>query len=194
MNMRPSYMAVMISVKDIKYILVATLIGVLPFFSGCSGEGNQDLTKYMQDVRQRPAKPIEPIPTFKEYRSFTYSSAGKRSPFDPPAELISSIDNTFEKPTARHPDPTRPKEYLENFSINAISMVGTISKSGGLWALVNDGTGNVHRVTKGNHMGKNYGEIVDVTNQEIKLIELVSDGGNGWVERPKALKLIESKD
>jgi len=169
-------------------------IALVLVFVGCSGGGNQDLVKYMQDVHQRPAKPIEPIPTFKEYRSFTYSSAGARSPFDPPAELISLSDNVPINRTTRKPDLTRAKEYLENFNISSISMVGTISKAGGLWALVNDGTGNVHRVTKGNYMGRNMGEIVGITNTEISLIELVQDGGNGWVERPKVLKLVESKD
>jgi type IV pilus assembly protein PilP len=176
------------------YRLVFPLVFVL-MTSGCSGGSNQDLVKYMQDVHQRPAKPIEPIPTFKEYRSFTYSSAGMRSPFDPPVELIPGIDNALSgSRTTRKPDPTRPKEYLENFSIGSISMVGTISKGGGLWALVNDGTGNVHRVTKGNYLGRNLGQIVGITNTEISLVELVPDGGNGWVERPKILKLVESKD
>jgi len=163
--------------------------------SACSGGGQQDLVKYMQEVHQRPAKAIEPIPSFPEYRSFAYSAAGARSPFDPPAELVQGVDGMqLGTHTDIKPDPTRPKEYLENFSISAISMMGTISKNGGLWALVNDGTGNIHRVTTGNYMGRNMGRIVSITNTQINLVEIVPDGGNGWVERPKVLKLIESKD
>jgi len=174
-------------------ILLVVLAVVL--ISGCSGGGDQDLVKYMQEVHQRPAKPIEPIPSFPEYRSFTYSAAGARSPFDPPAELVTGVDGIV--PGGRtdlKPDLTRPKEYLENFSISAVTMVGTISKSGGLWALVNDGTGNIHRVTTGNYMGRNHGRIVGIDNTQISLLEIVPDGGNGWVERPKVLKLVESKD
>ncbi len=173
------------------FIVLVTLT-----ISGCSGGGQQDLIKYMQEVHQRPAKAIEPIPSFPEYRSFTYSAAGIRSPFDPPAELVAGMDNMLMggARTSLKPDPTRPKEYLENFSISAITMVGTISKSGGLWALVNDGTGNIHRVTTGNYMGRNLGRIVAINNTQVSLVEIVPDGSNGWIERPKVLKLIESKD
>jgi len=171
------------------------LVLMILVISGCSGGGQQDLVKYMQEVHQRPAKAIEPIPSFPEYRSFTYSAAGTRSPFDPPVELVvGDLGMQLGTRTDLKPDPTRPKEYLENFSISAITMVGTISKGGGLWALVNDGTGNIHRVTTGNYMGRNLGRIVSISNTQVSLVELVPDGGNGWVERPKVLKLIESKD
>jgi type IV pilus assembly protein PilP len=175
--------------------LVCFIFGFILFITGCSGGGDQDLIKYMQEVHQRPAKPIEPIPSFPEYRSFTYSAAGTRSPFDLPAELVDNPENAEQgRHTDVKPDLGRPKEYLENFSISAISMVGTISKSGGFWALVNDGTANVHRVTIGNYMGRNHGRIVGITNNQINLVEIVPDGGNGWVERPKTMKLVESKD
>jgi len=175
--------------------LVYFIFGFIVLAAGCSGGGDQDFIKYMQEVHQRPAKPIEPIPSFPEYRSFTYSAAGARSPFDLPAELVeSSVGMTAGQRTDVKPDIGRPKEYLENFSISAVSMVGTISKAGGFWALVNDGTGNIHRVTTGNYMGRNHGRIVGISNNQISLVEIVPDGGNGWVERPKVMKLIESKD
>jgi len=175
--------------------LVCSVIGSAMLLAGCSGGGDQDLIKYMQEVHQRPAKPIEPIPTFAEYKSFNYSAAGARSPFDLPAELVESFGGpTLGGRTDVKPDIGRPKEYLENFSVSAITMVGTISKAGGFWALVNDGTGNVHRVTVGNYMGRNHGRIININNNQISLVEIVPDGGNGWVERPKVMKLIESKD
>lgn len=176
--------------------LLYFIFGLVVFTAGCSGGGNQDLIKYMQEVHQRPAKPIEPIPSFPEYRSFNYSAAGARSPFDLPTELVDSggVMGLGQGRAAVKPDIGRPKEYLENFSISAVSMVGTISKAGGFWALVNDGTGNVHRVTTGNYMGRNHGRIVGISNNQISLVEIVPDGGNGWVERPKVLKLDESRD
>ena len=175
--------------------LVYSVFGFAILLAGCSGGGDQDLIKYMQEVHQRPAKPIEPIPSFTEYKSFNYSAAGARSPFDLPAELVESFGGVaLTGRTDVKPDIGRPKEYLENFSISAVTMVGTISKAGGFWALVNDGTGNVHRVTIGNYMGRNHGRIVSINNNQVNLVEIVPDGGNGWVERPKVMKLVESRD
>lgn len=180
--------------KLVSRVFTATALGLPVLLAGCSGGGQQDLIQYMQEVRQRPSKPIEPIPPFAEYHSFAYSSAGKRSPFDQPIEImaIATVDMSNRPPVK--PDPNRPKEFLENFSISAIAMVGTMAKNNQLWALVNDGTGNIHRVKVGNYMGRNQGRISNVTNTQIELVEIVPDGGGGWFERPQVVKLVESKN
>jgi len=176
------------------YGLTAALLVVLTL-GGCSGGGgNQDLVRYMQEVRQRPAKPIDPIPAFEEYRSFTYSAAAGRSPFDLPVELVLSEIGLVGSRTDVKPDLARPKDPLEYFSISAITMVGTVNKADEMWALVNDGTGNIHRVRKGNYMGRNHGRIINIDNTQISLVEIVPDGVSGWIERPKVLKLVESSD
>ena len=41
--------------------------------------------------------------------------------------------------------------------------------------------GLVHRVTVGNHMGQNYGRIVAITDSEIQLVEIISDGIGGFL-------------
>lgn len=182
-----------------KFRLLALLLGASPFLmTGCSGGGaNEDLVQYMQDVRQRPARPIEPIPSFPTYKTFIYSAASVRSPFEKPQVIILTEDGQpIDSGVEVKPDLTRPKEYLERFSINAISMVGTMErpdKDEGLWALVDDGTGNVHRVKVGNYMGRNHGRIIGVTSMQISLIEIVPTGTGSWVERPKVLQLVESK-
>lgn len=169
---------------------IVSLLGLsLVVLTGCSGSsGHSDLIQYMQEVRQRPSKPIEPIPPMPEYRSFTYSAAGKRSPFDPPIELIDGGAFIGQRTDVK-PDPARPKEPLENFSISSLSMVGTIGKDGALWALVDDGLGTIHRVGVGNYMGRNHGKIVGLDNYQINLLEIVPDGSTGWIERPKIIKL-----
>ncbi len=170
--------------------IVLTAVGLV----SCSGGSHQDLVEYMQEVRQKPARPIEPIPTFSEYHSFTYSAAGIRSPFEAPVgiDFIEGIAQGQIDGPAVQPDPTRIKEYLESFSISSIQMVGTISKGNELWALVDDGTGNIHRVKEGNYMGRSHGRIIAVDNIQISMVEIVPNGLDGWVERPKVLKLVES--
>lgn len=179
-----------------KFLIHLSWVLLLVLQVGCSGGGHQDLVQYMREIRERPARPIEPIPSFKEYHSHTYGSAGGRSPFEQPVEIDIFDDNGMRVVGDRavQPDPARIKEYLESFSISAINMVGTIAKGDRLWALVDDGTGNIHRVQEDNYMGRNHGRIVSVNNIQISLIEIVPDGLSGWVERPKLLRLVESED
>jgi type IV pilus assembly protein PilP len=47
-------------------------------------------------------------------------------------------------------------------------------------------------VHDGNHMGQDYGVIVDITDSGIKLKELVQDGSGDWSERSSTLNLLQA--
>ena len=170
----------------IKPVLIACLSFACLACSG--GREHADLKLFMEEVRSHPQGEIEPLPTFRMYESFKYSVAAFRSPFEKP--LAATADNLGGR-TAVKPDQNRAREYLEDFNISAISLVGTIEKDGVIWSLINDGEGSVHRVTVGNYLGKNHGQIVAVKVSQIDVIEIVPDGKTGWVERPRALALKE---
>ena len=163
---------------------------------GCGDSGLSDLDSYMQEVRLRPVPPIEPIPTFPQFEAFVYKAAGKRSPFEKPQALIEiEIDgNKVTGGLVVKPDELRPKEYLEQYNISSITMVGTVTKDGEIWGLVDDGTSNIHRVQVGNYMGRNHGKIFHIDNGRIDLKEIVPNGDDLWVERPKTLQLRESAE
>lgn len=160
--------------------------------AGCSGgKSNIDLQTFMDETRRRPGGDVEPLPAFRAYQSFMYSAATLRSPFDPPVKIIQEY--ILGKRSDLKPDLNRQKEYLEGFSLSSLHMVGTIKKDDTLWALVTDGQGGVHRVTLGNYMGKDHGKVVVTTPTQLTVVEIVSDGLDGWVERPKTLELKEKE-
>ena len=164
---------------------------LMVFVGGCVRDLS-DLDTYMQDVRKRPAPPIEPIPTFPQYEAFIYSAAGLRSPFEKPQAIQEiMLDGEGGGELVVKPDEQRVKEYLEQFNISAMVMVGTVVKDGGMWGLLDDGTGNVHRVQVGNYVGRNHGKIYYIDNSRIDVKEIVPNGPAGWIERPKTLKLQE---
>jgi type IV pilus assembly protein PilP len=53
------------------------------------------------------------------------------------------------------------------------------------------GADGVHRVRIGEYMGRNHGRIVAITENAIEIVELVPDGADGWLERPRTLALQE---
>ncbi len=174
-----------------------SIIGVcVLLLAGCGDGGMSDLDNYMQEVRARPVKQIDPIPTFPQFDTFAYKSSGKRSPFEKP-QALQEIDIDGNKVTGGvvvKPDELRPKEYLEQFNISSITMVGTVTKDGEMWGLVDDGTSNIHRVQVGNYMGRNHGKIYHIDKGRIDLKEIVPNGPDQWVERPKTLQLRESAE
>lgn len=175
-------------------LLTVGMIALVPvlLLSGCQGEQFGDLKQWMQQVKARPTKPIEPIPTYPPYKSFTYGAMAKRSPFQKPV-AIREIARLSGPASNVKPDPNRPKEYLEQFPIESLTMVGTLKKDGRLWALINDGQGGVHAVTVGNYIGRNNGKVVAVSENEIQMREIVPNGANAWVERPRTMRLREAE-
>ena len=91
------------------------------------------------------------------------------------------------------PDFNRVKQNLEQFAIAQLAMVGTLSQSGTLYALVRDIEGVVHRIRKGDYMGTDHGKVQSLSDVAIELVEIVSDGTGGWVQRARtvALKSVE---
>ena len=70
-------------------------------------------------------------------------------------------------------------------------MVGTLERQQNSWALVRMSDSTIHRVKPGNFMGQNHGKIVQITESELELTEIVPDGLGGWMERQAALALSE---
>ncbi|MCE2027647.1 pilus assembly protein PilP [Sessilibacter corallicola] len=167
-----------------KLILLVVTAGVL---SACGGANNGDLTQYIAETKRRPAGAIDPLPSFTPYQSFTYSAATKRSPFQPPVRAIEEFVGGGSADI--QPDLNRVREFLENFSIASLTMVGTLEREGSLWALIDDGRGGIHRVRKGNYLGRDHGKIVTASQNQLTVLELVSDGLDGWIERPRTIEL-----
>lgn len=170
-----------------------TLVAVTVALGGCGGGDDlTDLKRWIAEVQARPRPPIEPLPEFRPYESFSYSAASLRSPFEPPVEVKPLVAGSSGKEVK--PDPHRVKEFLEGFSFDALRMVGTITRDDGiLWALVNDDQGGIHRVKIGNYLGRNDGRIIEVSETAVNVIEIVVDGKGGWVERPRSLPLITTE-
>ncbi|MCD9459742.1 pilus assembly protein PilP [Marinibactrum halimedae] len=154
---------------------------------GCGGAQHDDLQQFMAETKRRPAGSIEPLPSFSPYEAFIYAAATLRSPFEPPVKVIDPFISGPRSDVT--PDLNRVKEYLEEFPVQSLTLVGSISKGGTLWALINDGNGGIHRVREGNYMGRDHARVISAGKTQLTLVEIVSDGLNGWVERPRTLEL-----
>jgi type IV pilus assembly protein PilP len=181
----------MIMMKTFNMVLRGSLAMVALFtLSACDAGGDfSDLQAKMAEIKARPRGRIEPPPEFAPIASVSYSVHQMRSPFMPPVD-----DASMDIPQGRkvEPDFTRPREYLERFTLDSLQLVGSISRPGApLEVLIKDPTGTVNRVRIGNHMGKNFGRVIEVTETSVGVLEIVPDGQDGWVERSRSIRLVE---
>lgn len=154
--------------------------------TACS-TGMADLEQYVTEVKARKTRQIEPIPQIKQYEAFAYVGGERRNPFvraEPQKDPNAPGNNI-------RPDPNRNPEPLEEFPLDGLRMLGTINKDKVVFALVKAPDNVVHRVTRGNHMGQNYGKIVSVSETAIDLVEIIPDGFGGFMERPANLALSQ---
>ena len=73
-------------------------------------------------------------------------------------------------------------------------MVGTMQRGQATYALVRTTEKDIYQVKVGNYIGQNFGVIVGITDNEIRLKELVQDGTGDWTERSSTLQLADATD
>ena len=159
-------------------------IAVLATVAGCSDD-TDELRAKIAEIKARPGGRIDPLPEVKPYETFAYPASDERSPFEP------GMPASATGPNAIRPDSSRPREFLEQFSLDTLRMVGTLKLQGRIYGLVQTKDGLVHRVLPGNHLGQSDGRITAIEEGKISLIEIVPDGMGGFVERPAALGLSD---
>jgi type IV pilus assembly protein PilP len=163
------------------------LLVLVAALGGCErAEDFSDLKAWLDEARTRPQGVAEPLPDVAPYQAFTYDAAALRNPFQP------SLKGAMEHHSSREvaPDPGRVRQFLEGFNIEQFEMVGTLSNRTGVFALLRGG-GGVHRVKVGDYLGHNDGRIVAISDSKVELVEIVSDGADGWRERPRTISLKE---
>jgi len=145
-----------------------------------------DLEDYVQRVKGRRPGPIDPLPAFEPIDSFSFEPENRRDPFVPERRNVT----TTAAPVVHGivPDPSRPKEALERFPLDALTMVGTLAQGDTIRALIKTPDRTLFQVSEGNYLGTDHGRITRITEDKIELTELVSDGGE-WHERRAILAL-----
>ncbi|MHA3891817.1 pilus assembly protein PilP [Acinetobacter sp. GXMZU3951] len=166
-------------------ITLALMLGLV--LVGCDSRIDA-VNMEMVNIRSQQPLPIEPAPVFPPVPTFNYSAHQLKSPFMPSslaAELKIMAGKRVYPNFARQPQP------LESYALESLNMKGSMrSQSGQILALIQTPDGEIERVQVGSFMGMNQGRIVKITPTQIDLIEIIPDGREGYVERPRSMVLI----
>jgi len=165
-------------------LAVALACVAYALLAGCSS-ADDELNHFIEETKHEPGGRVEPLPEIKPYETYVYADSEMRSPFMP------SAPGAGAGLAGVRPDSKRNREFLEQFSLDTLKMVGTLRLGGSMFGLVQTKDGLVHRVAVGEHLGQAEGKITEISPSKISLVEIVPDSLGGYMERPAALALNE---
>jgi type IV pilus assembly protein PilP len=160
--------------------------------AGCGPSTQDQLRTWLAEQRAAVIPGIKKIPTPRPFEHLEYDSQGKIDPFSKTnfhKEIV--VASALPRPTGLDAERGHVKQLLENFPLESINFVGTLSKDGKRVALVRV-NGMLHQVAPGAYMGQNLGKVSRVDDNSLKLRELTLDGNGHWIERSVELKLQEA--
>jgi type IV pilus assembly protein PilP len=163
--------------KPIAFVVAAVVL------AGCSPR-DSELQQFITQVKQEQPGGVAPLPEVKPYEGFFYTDQAMRSPFVPGGSADSSNSGV-------RPDVKRNRQFLEQFSLDTLSMVGTLRMGARNFGLVRTSDGLVHRVVPGDYLGQNDGRITGIEPSQINVTEIVPDGLGGYMERTATIALNE---
>lgn len=156
---------------------------------GCGGQ-NEELTQWMEQ-QKRSAKPnVEPITAPKKFAPQPYAAITGVEPFS--SQKIGSgtkLEGGQSNPMLAA-QQRRRKQPLEAYPLDAMKMVGTVTRQGRPHALI-EVDKLLYHVKTGEYLGQNYGEVTKIDETELALRELVQDAAGEWIERTTTLQLQE---
>lgn len=174
------------AMDKLKY--VAALLSVAAI-TGCTAD-TDELQGWM-DQQRREAKPsITPLVAPKKFDPAPYASAQAVEPFSVQKLSVALKQEARQPNSLLAAELNRRKEPLEFFTLDGMSMVGSVNKQGRPFALLKVDN-LLYQVKIGDYLGQNYGKITKITETEIALREIVQDAAGEWIERPSSLQLQE---
>lgn len=166
-----------------RLLLAGFVVGLL---GGCGGDEMEDLKQFMAQTHAGRKPAIEPLPEIKPQENFKYDAANLADPFAP-VNLKPQIASAG----GPRPDMNRRREPLEDYPLDALKMVGTLSRGRQSWVVLMAPDGTVHRAGVGSHVGQNFGTITKITEEKLDVVELVQGALGDWIERTASVALAE---
>jgi type IV pilus assembly protein PilP len=163
-------------------------LALVALLTGCGGEEFQDLRDFVSNAGADMRGKVEPPPDIKPYEPFAYNnSTSLPDPFKPRKQDARNPNRAGQN----QPDLDRPKEELEDYPLESLKMVGYLYQRNVGHAVVRSSEGKIYRVKAGNYIGLNFGQILSVSESDVKIKEMVQDSAGDWTERESSLQLVE---
>ncbi|NTV93808.1 MAG: pilus assembly protein PilP [Thiobacillus sp.] len=162
-------------------------VAVCLVLAGCGNDGFDDLRAFMESTGKDGGSKIEPLPAIKVIDTFEYRQDNLQDPF-----LARNL-----RPTGKDlPEADRPKEPLEEYPLDALSMVGTLKKPGQpLRAVIKakepKGGFSYYTIKVGARIGLNFGKVTAINDDSLEIKELMQDAQGEWSSSKALMSMTE---
>ena len=168
---------------------MAAVLAAGTLLSGC-GNPHEELQAWM-DQQRREAKPrVPPLLPPRKFDPQPYTAISVVEPFSGQKLQVAIKQETRQPNSLLAAELNRRREPLEAYPLDALTMVGSVVRSGRPYALLS-ADNLLYQIKVGDYIGQNYGRITRITETEISLREIVQDAIGEWVERMSTLTLQE---
>lgn len=170
------------------YPVVACLL-----LAACSSGEHDDLRVWMKESTKDFRGNIPKLPPVIPYQPVPYQTDGQLDPFaagkiEPESRRgrnetgkNSAFQPNFEARELRN-------SLLEKYPLETLKMIGFLNVNHQPMAVIQVEQ-HVKQVKVGDYIGQDFGIIVQITEREVSLRELVQDSSGDWTERTSTLQL-----
>ena len=157
--------------------------------AACSNEEHGDIKAWMDEESKGIKGSVQAPPPIFTPPIVSYSAKNIESPFS--TEKAKTRDGSSLNDKS-NPAAGRAPEYLEGFPLESMRLIGVVAYLGKTYAVIQTPEKPKH-VTVGNHIGPNYGKIVEISKTQMRISETVKDANDLWVQREKILYLQQDE-
>ena len=168
--------------KNIITILLAVSI------IGCNDTNKvEELRLKIEDKKLNTISNVPDFPEIKVFDSYNYKSSSMKSPFKKSVSVLKIEKKVF---TNVNPDLKREKTKLESYDLPLLKMIGTLKiKNNEIESIIEAPDGVVYSLRIGDYIGKNYGVVKQIEENQIMLEEIIPNGSFNWQKRPATITM-----
>lgn len=178
--------------KGISFVTLFFICGVLCYLPGCGGNNTPSEHKKAETTSKKAkAKPsrktVEKVEkSVYEDTAYSYDPMGKKDPFLPLIKEEGKLNDTL---LAQGPLTPLQKYSLAQLKLVAVLQAGEQSK-----AMVEDSKGDGYILSKGTLIGDKFGEVVQIKDNEVLIIEKEVDVSSGEIIEKNASLILHKPE
>jgi len=158
---------------------------------GCGGGEHEDMRQWMRENTKNLRGGIPKLPPVIPYVPVAYDAESMMEPFS--TAKIGADEKTRGSGKAGGLQPNFEarelrNSLLEKYPLESLKMIGFLQIKGQPMALIQVDQ-QVRQVKVGEYMGQDFGIVVQISDREVMLKELMQDSAGEWAERTSVLQL-----
>jgi type IV pilus assembly protein PilP len=164
---------------------------IASFLAACGTSEHEDVREWMRESTKDLRGGIPKLPPVIPYVPVPYDADVAMEPFSSAKLGADDKSRGLGKSGGLQPNYEAREQrnsLLEKFPLESLKMIGYMQIKGQPMALIQVDQ-QVRQVKMGEYMGQDFGIVVQITDREVVLKELMQDSAGEWAERTSVMQL-----